>query len=546
MRIAITAAMALLMTGQSLAQATDVSDLEGHDREIALTQQGAVRGRTIGAVTGFLGLPFAAPPVGDLRWKAPASPARWNGVRDATLPAGLCVQPGTDANAQRVIVGSEDCLYLNVYRPSRAATGLLPVMIFVHGGSNIRQDASSYDPSALVEQNGIIVVTVNYRLNVFGFLALPSLDAEAGDTSSGNYGLLDQQAAMRWVRSNILRFGGDPADITVAGESSGAIDLCASLVSPAAAGLFRKAILESMYCPVAPHTEALTVSAPVATKLSCTDERTQASCMRAIPAAQVLTAAQPLSFVVGGGTGFNSSPNFGNRLLPLDPAAALASGSWNHARILIGSNHDEGALFVAAGLLKLPPLPQGTYFPPPDIIYGALVNRRFGSLAPQVDAQYPLEDFDGNTFLAYADEVTDPSPLGCELSQWSDAFATTTTTFRYEFNEAAPAAPKGMNIPNNFPIGAYHGSELQFLFDTTIEPGPRGAAQQKLSRDMIRYWGNFVKTGNPNGPGLLPWPRYEPRGRQILSLDSGGNSVITNFDDDHRCAFWTAHPSPGP
>jgi len=304
-----------------------------------------------------------------------------------------------------------------VYRPAGRTSGRLrPVMIFVHGGSNLRQDASSFDPSSLVAQNGIIVVTLNYRLSVFGFLALPSLDAEAGDPSSGNYGLMDQQAAMRWVHSNILRFGGDPAAVTVAGESAGAIDLCASLVSPDAAGLFNKAILESMYCPVATHTEALTVSAPVAAKLSCTDARAQASCLRAIAADKLLAAAQPLSFVVGGGKGFNASPNFGNRLLPLDPAAAMASGSWNRSRILIGSNHDEGALFVAAGFLQLPALAQGTYFPPSLPLYSRLVGRRFGSLAPQVNTEYPPGEFH-DTFIAYADEVTDPSPLGCEVSQ---------------------------------------------------------------------------------------------------------------------------------
>jgi para-nitrobenzyl esterase len=543
MKTTVILTLAVMMAGQGTAQAADTTEFPGHNGEYVWTEQGVVHGRPSGAVTEFLGLPFAAPPVGDLRWKAPAPAAHWSGVRDGTAPGNICVQPTVDASGNSTIGGSEDCLYLNVYRPAVVQAGqLLPVMLFVHGGSNLKQAATNYDPSAIVETTGVIVVTTNYRLNVFGFLALPSLDAEAGDTSSGNFGLLDQQAAMRWIHSNILRFGGDPANMTVAGESSGAIDLCANLVSPAAAGLFRKAILESMYCPTATHEEALTVSAPVAAKLNCTDVQMQASCMRSVAAEDVLTAAAPLSFVVGGGSGFNASPNFGNPLLPLAPAQAISSGQWNRSRILVGSNHDEAALFVAAGLLQLP----GQNFPPAKALYAGLVNRSFGPLAPDVmNNEYPLTDFP-NTFIAYSDEVTDPSPLGCEVSQWSDTFSLAAGTCRYEFSEPSPPVPNGMNTPPGFSIGAYHGSELQFLFNTTIMPGPQTDAQRQLADEMIRYWGNFVKTGNPNGPGLAPWPRYEPSGRRILSLSTSGNAVIDNFDDDHRCAFWASNPSHGP
>ena len=210
---------------------------------IVRTENGLMRGISDGKVDQFLGIPYAAPPVGDLRWKAPADAPSWSGVRDAVRAGRQCVQSSG---------GDEDCLYLNVYRPfGTTRDQKLPVLIFIHGGGNQQGSGDLYDPSNLVAQTGTIVVTINYRLNVFGFLALPSLDAEAGEPSSGNFGLMDQQAAMRWVQINVHAFGGDPLNVTIGGESAGGIDICAHLVSPPADGLFHGAILESMYCPTA-------------------------------------------------------------------------------------------------------------------------------------------------------------------------------------------------------------------------------------------------------------------------------------------------------
>jgi len=332
--------------------------------EFVRTEAGFIRGQTDGQVDRFLGLPYAAPPIGGLRWKAPMPSPGWSGIRDATALGNECMQL-KNAKGGQVVVGSEDCLYLNVYRPANARPKqLIPVLVFIHGGLNHRDSGNDYDPSEMVAKTGVIVVTTNYRLNVFGFLALPSLDSEMGDPSSGNFGLLDQQAAMRWVHENILGFGGDPTNVTIEGESSGGIDLCANLASPKAAGLFNKVIMESMYCPAAPHEEALATSAPVAVTAGCTDVQSAASCLRAKAAADVLQAAVPLNPIVGGdtaipgkGAGFNASPNFGNQVLPLKPSDALTSGYWNWSTVLLGSNHDEAALFVAPamiGKVKLP------------------------------------------------------------------------------------------------------------------------------------------------------------------------------------------------
>ena len=533
--LATTMAATFVATSSAAVASSSAADSStALDSEYVRIDSGLIHGRAAGSVDEFLGVPFATPPTGELRWRAPTPLAPWSGVRDATVPASGCVRPASNAAGY---IGSEDCLYLNVYRPAHTPPGLrLPVMLFIHGGSNLKQSANDYDPVALVEKAGIILVTTEYRLNVFGFLALPSLDTEAGDSSSGNFGLQDQQAAMSWVRKNIGHFGGDPLDVTLAGESAGAIDICANLVSPAAAGLFRKVILESMYCPTATHTEALEVSAPVATALNCSDVQTAATCMRAATAEQVLAAGKPYSVEPGGGSGFNASPNFGNTLLPLQVSDAIASGQWNRVRILVGSNHDEAALFTGATLTAL-----GVPLPPGELVYGQLVKRSFGTLAPEVMQEYPLDDYNQNTFIAYSDEVTDSSPLGCEVSKWSNLFAQATTTFRYEFADANAPVPAAINT-GGFPLGAYHGSELQYLYSPSFEPGPITAAQKQLSDDMLRYWGNFVKTGNPNGTGLAHWPRYEARSLKILSLKPDGNTVIDNFDADHHCAFWAAHP----
>lgn len=514
--------------------------------EFVRSEVGFIRGQTDGQVDRFLGVPYAAPPIGNLRWKAPAPPPGWSGIRDAAALGNECTQLQNTKGGQ-VVAGSEDCLYLNVYRPANTRSRqLLPVFVFVHGGLNHRNSGNDYDPTEMVAETGIIVVTINYRLNVFGFLALPSLDTEADNPSSGNYGLLDQQAALRWVHENILGFGGDPTNVTLGGESAGAIDTCANLASPGAAGMFNKIIMESTYCPAAPHDEALATSAPVVTAAGCTDVQSAAACLRGKAAADVLRAAVPLNPIVGGdtaipgkGAGFNASPNFGNNVLPVKPSDALTSGQWNWASILLGSNHDEAAIFVAPamiGKVKLPLSVDG---------HNAVVASQYGSFAPAVLNEYQLDQYK-NPFIAYADEATDDSPFGCAITQLSQTLSASALIYRYEFDDAGAPTPGGnkAGLLAGLSLGAYHGSELQYLFKMTQLPGPQTPAQQQLSQQMIRYWGNFVKTGNPNGAGLVSWPHYDAQMNQILSLRPDGNVVINNFDTDHHCSFWATAPGP--
>jgi para-nitrobenzyl esterase len=515
--------------------------------EFVRTEVAFIRGQTDGQVDRFLGVPFAAPPVGDLRWKAPSPPASWAGIRDATQPASDCIQLQGHKGGQGVI-GSEDCLYLNIYRPAGSRPRrLIPVFVFIHGGLNHRDSANDYDPSEMVAKTGVIVVTINYRLNVFGFLALPSLDNEAGNPSSGNFGLLDQQAALRWVHDNILGFGGDTNNVTVGGESAGGIDVCANLASPKVAGLFNKAIMESMYCPAAPHDEALATSAPVAVAAGCAEPDSAAACLRSKSAADVLQAAEPLNPIVGGdtaipgkGTGFNASPNYGNDILPVKPQDALAAGEWGGSSVLLGSNHDEASLFIAPAMIGKVQLPLTSQ------AYKVIVGSQFGSFGQSVLSEYNT-DLYKSLFMAYADEVTDDSPLGCQVTPLSQTLSITTLTYRYEFDDPGAPTPGGggtVPLPVGFSLGAYHGSELQYLFKMTKLPGPQTPAQQQLSEQMIQYWGDFVKTGNPNGQGLPTWPRYDANSNQLLSLRPDGSTVINNFDTDHHCAFWATAPGP--
>ena len=535
MRVRVFTLTATTMLASGLAAQITL----GHLTHVVQTGQGLVRGQTDGSVDRFMGLPYAVPPVGDLRWKPAAAAPGWHGIREAIRPASECTQAAGDRLGRPRIAGSEDCLYLNVYRPANTHPGpMLPVLIFIHGGSNQRGTGSGYDPSEIVAREGIVAVTINYRLNVFGFLALPSLDAEAGEPSSGNYGLLDQQAAFRWVQANISAFGGDPHRVTIDGESAGGIDVCANLVSPLAAGLFDKAIMESMYCPAATHNEALGTGAPVAAALGCTNASTAAACMRDKTASDLLKAAGPLSIAPGSGAGFNASPNYGNTVLPLEPAVALRSGKWNQSAILIGSNHDESSLFLVLGLVA-----RWVKLPLSDDAYQQVVSARYGSFAPELLQEYPTGRY-ASPFIAYTELATDGSPLGCAVSPLAQSFAALHRTFRYEFTDPdAPVPPALRLLSRGDSMQAYHGSELQYLFRMDKLPGPQTAAQQQLSAQMIQYWGNFVKTGNPNGAGLVEWPNYDADTHRLLSLQPGGNTVIDNFDLEHHCSFWASAPA---
>ncbi|MFF5532447.1 carboxylesterase/lipase family protein [Streptomyces cinerochromogenes] len=509
-----------------------------HDSPVVRTDRGWVRGAA-GPDGGrvFQGIPFAAPPTGGLRWRPPRPAARWSGVRDATAPAHPCPQPPLTllpgggpvlpGESNRTGSTTEDCLYLNVWTPARTGGRPLPVLVWLHGGSNAYGAGSDYDGTALTAR-GVVVVTVNYRLGALGFLAHPALSAESGDHASGDYGLMDQQAALRWVRRNIGAFGGDRDRVTLGGQSAGSADTCAHIASPTAKGLFQRAIQQSGSCASDGGLTPLALGAAeqrgrdFAASVGCADPATAAACLRAL---------SPTELLRGTGTGAASSwgPNTGPRILPLPPHRAWAEGRVNAVPTLSGTTHDEYRYFTAlyVDLLGGGPLTAGSY--------AALVKQQHGGRAAAVLDAYPASAYPSPN-LAYSAVNTDQR-FACPARSDSRLYGSRAPVYAYEFHD--PQAPPFIPAPHT-PQGAFHASELAYLF-------PMGSlhltpAQRRLSGTMTAYWARFAGTGDPNGPRTPAWPRYTAEGDRVQVLAPVRVAPTTGFATDHRCAFW--QPSP--
>jgi para-nitrobenzyl esterase len=475
-----------------------------------------------GAAREFLGIPYAAPPVGALRWQPPQPASRWAGVRNATTPGANCAQTGNLATGVIITSTAEDCLYLNVYTPTTAGHRPLPVMVWIHGGAFTGGAGSIYDGAVLAARGNVIVVTINYRLSAFGFLDLPSLGAGNGD-----YGLLDQQAALRWVERNAWAFGGNPRDVTEFGESAGAASVCDNMASPSAAGLFARAIAESgclLPAPTVPSAQQ--EGGALAAKLGCTDAATAAACLRAKPASDILPAE----------SGMGWAPVAGTPALPLQPATAFADGRYTHVPLLQGANHDEGRFFVAL-------LFDGFGHPVTAAQYTAIIQASYGANAPAVLAHYPLSAY-ASPDLAYAQVFTD-SAFSCPALQ-ADSLPAGSGVYAYEFSDPNP--PNDFPLTFTFPLGAAHSTELQYVFQRipyldTVPPFT--PAQLALSDQMIAYWTRFAATGNPNaGPGWgrTPyWPRFSASRPDIQELIPNGTAPesAAQFAATHQCTFWT-------
>jgi para-nitrobenzyl esterase len=483
---------------------------------VVVTQDGPLRGFVAGGMHQYLGIPYAAPPVGALRWRAPQPPARWQGVRDASAFAPHCPQlAGLFGQGST----SEDCLYLNVYTPENA-TGKAPVMVWIHGGALITGESDDYDPAALVAQ-GVVVVTINYRLGLLGFLAHPALEENG---ASGDYGLMDQQAALRWVKRNIDRFGGDAGNVTIFGESAGGLSVRSQLVSRAAAGLFQRAIVESgayaRTLPTQAQAEAVGQAA-AATALGCPDQT--AACLRSVPVDTLLAAEATVTT--------SQLPNVRADVLPLDYATAFSTGAVNRVPVLMGSNHDEWGLFVALyGDLSGHPVTDGTY--------QAQIQAQFGVppyLAAGFAALYPPGVY-GSASLALRALGTDVV-FACNARADVRDLSHYVTAYQYEFADQNAPNIFFPGFPLTFPLGAYHASEIQYLFPTA--GSALDAQQQALGGAMQRYWANFARTGDPNGSGLPVWPAYSSAADTAISFVPPTPATTTAFATDHRCAIWT-------
>ncbi|MGZ4432766.1 MAG: carboxylesterase/lipase family protein [Trebonia sp.] len=493
---------------------------------IVRTDRGLLEGKSAENTDQFLGIPYAAPPAGALRWAAPQPAPRWQGVRQATSYGDRCAQL-VSGNGPRV--DNEDCLYLNVYTPPgldwHSSRGL-PVLVMIHGGGLTTGAGDQHDGSLIVTTDHIIVVSINYRLGPFGFLDVPGL-ASGAAAANGNFGLLDQEAALRWVQRNIAAFGGDPAKVTIGGESAGGWSVCALLTSPPARGLFRGAIMQSGSCASQSPATAQAASLAFAKQAGCPSAATASACLRALPETTLLDAS----------SAYQPQFTYGGPELPVADAAAVAAGNYDRVPLLIGTNHNEGRTF-AQGFTGLT-----------ETQADQLIASEFGSRAAAILARYPWSSYPSPYTAAYmiGDIWTDSGFLtgigGCPEQNLASQFASTTRAYFYQFDDLH--AP-GLNMDHpGYQWGAGHAMELAYLWPSfnngyslydLLTP-----AQLELSQQMVRYWGAFVATGRPEVPGQPAWPRYT-RG-QLMSLRPGDQTQTISgatFGAEHQCSFWNA------
>jgi para-nitrobenzyl esterase len=435
------------------------------------TGKGAVRGLADGAVDEFLGIPYAAPPVGPLRWRPPRAAASWTGVRDATQFGPHCPQPATPFGQGST---SEDCLFLNVFTPSqfRAARPQqpgprYPVMVWIHGGALVSGESDDYIPANLV-QDGVTVVTINYRLGALGFLAHPALADANGQ--SGDYGLMDQQAALRWVQHNVAAFGGNPHNVTIFGESAGGLSTLSQVASPPARGLFDRAIVESGSYNLrqASLASAEAAGAAFAAKAGCASQT--AACLRSLPVSTILASENTAGY----------TPNINSEVLPETLQTAFATGNFNRVPIINGTNHDEWRLFVALSELEGNPVTAANY--------QSMISTTLGvppAVAAVIAARYPLNAFPSPSVALGA--VGTDAIFACPALTIDQSVSHFVPTFGYEFNDEN--APEQFLPPVSFPYGAAHASEIQYLMDlpTAAFPATLSAQQQQLATIMKGY-----------------------------------------------------------
>ncbi len=562
----------------------------------------AVQSSSVAGVNAFLGIRYAAAPEGTLRWTPPQAPVPPKGVVVASSFGNACPQDPQDTSTT-LLAQSEDCLFLNVYAPAGATPqSKLPVFYWIHGGAFVFGTGASYDPSAMVAQHNIIVVTINYRLGALGWLVEPGLLAASSNGfqntgDAGNYGLMDQQFGMAWIQANIKGFGGDPEKVTIGGEFAGGLSVSSHLASTnLARGLFRGAIIESgayeLHDLPSETSYESDFGAAFDTALGCT-QPVDAACLRSQPVAKIM-AAQDAVFGADG-----ISPDTGTKILPQGLATAFSTGQFIRVPVLQGSNANEGRLFepdvvplaasldtvAAAGGPANYDLSHPNSFcasaqgQPATCNYVQEINSFLGAFDlpstinstafdAAIAAEYPLANFP-DPFLPNNAPSSDEAlsqiftdlVFACNVFDSNTDLASFVPVFAYEFND--PNAPpslsnsviKGPNDQFGFPTASEHAAELQFLFD--LGPTlPLNAGEQTLAAEMKSYWANFVISGDPNIgglPGAAPWTQFNATGLvQALVPGPAAPQPFRTFPVEHFCATWEplllaeelAQPSP--
>ncbi len=445
-------------------------------------------------LAAFLGIPYAAQPVGNLRWKAPQSPTSWTGIRNAAKYGPACPQTPSPWLPEMLGIQKmrtdEACLYLNVWSPNLHDAAKLPVMVWVHGGGNVEGSAEWPPLGSTLAREGVVVVSLNYRLGVFGFFAYPTLAKESPHHVSGNYGHLDQVEALRWVKRNISRFGGDPNNVTVFGASSGALDICNLMASPIAAGLFQRAIMQSGVCvdSVYPVTRQAEANGELLAKdLGIQPGPGSLAALRALPAEKLLLTAAKDDRV-------DLEPLVDGWFFPEQPAAAFANGRQAKIPVAVGSNDDEVSIFAS-------PLVGGKSNRPRTVEqYREWLGREFGPMADKVFAQYPASaDKDVPAVFQTMDTDFDfgfgARLLAIEMAE------THQPAYLYHFTY--------VGAKEFASLGAFHSEESMFLSKKYWTTWTHRPYDKTLSNAIIGYWVQFAKTGNPNNSALPRWPNYQ-------------------------------------
>ncbi|MEV0593657.1 carboxylesterase/lipase family protein [Nonomuraea cavernae] len=509
----ILLAIAVLLTGCATSEEGPPAGTGAGDPAVVRTDAGTVRGTTTGTYRLYQGIRYGTA----ARWETPRPAPAWRGVKDATRPGPMCPQVGSDY--ADISSENEDCLYLNVTTPPGPAgpDARRPVMVWIHGDGAV--GAGHFSDARRLAAEGVVVVTVNYRLGVFSGFGYPGL------RDPGTYGLQDQQEALRWVRRNAAAFGGDPGNVTVFGVSFGALAIGGQLTSPGAQGLFQRAIMQSgetmmdmpagsmmpglpAYPSFAWRTgaEVTAMGQYYAEQLGCAD----LACLRALPVSKILAAPQIMN-------AFQVYAH-GNDVLPAAPDTALRKGRFHQVPVLAGATKDEHRIFVG--------MSYDVRGESPD--YPKLVREAFGRKAPSILKRYPVKRY-GSPSVAWATVLTDRMWARATHEQ-NTLLARRVPVYGYEF--ADRKAPMFLPLEADFDWGAYHAGDLPYLF-----PEPKAALsaeQRRLSGQMVSYWTNFARTGDPNGRGLPAWPRVESG---TLSLAPGAVRPI-DYAAGHDLAFW--------
>jgi para-nitrobenzyl esterase len=481
----------------------------GADACIAKVESGTVRGDCDGTVAVFKAIPYAAPPVGDLRWKAPVAPLPWTGLREGRAFGNRCTQTRGGA-----VDGDEDCLKLNVWAPrAEAHEKGWPVLVFLHGGAFIGGASSDaldghdlYDGRSLAEAGRAVVVTVDYRLGAFGFLAHPELAREDPHAATGNYGLLDQVAALGWVQRNIGSFGGDPNRVLLFGQSAGAISVCDLIASPLTVGLFSRAAMHSGTCIASPRAAAEERGVELAAALCCARPEGALACLRSKSAAEIAKALPPRS-----ATGrLDWEPTVDGYLLTTTPLRLFASGAYHHVALLVGNTEAE-LLRRSAWARYFPGVPQ----PQTEADYARDVALIFGTkAADQLIAGYPSASYasPAHALAMMASDIVMTCP-NRTIARWM-VRQQTEPVRRFVFSQTFQAGALRGRAPS-------HGDDLLYLLHLdSFTWWPPTRTERQLADTMRAYWVQFANAGDPNEDGAPPWPPFKASSEFSLALET--------------------------